>query len=272
MAGLPLEEVAVKDWDPARYGAFRDLRLRPALDLLAQVPELPNGDVIDLGCGDGVVGPALAARFRPDHYLIGVDASASMLGRAAERLTRQGNRLYGGLTEADIALWAAHTPPALIFSNAALNWLPDHATLMPRLAAMLARGGVLAVQMPRQGDAPSHRLLREVAEGLFPGRALPPPSPVLQAEDYAQMLLPLGEVRAWTTDYIQMLDPVAEGHPVRAFTESTAMRPYVAGMTPDEVRAYLATYDASLAEVYPALPDGRVIFPFTRVFFILERH
>lgn len=259
------------DWSPERYSAFRDLRLRPALDLLAQVPELPLGKVVDLGCGDGAVGPALAARFKPDHHLIGVDASTAMLEKAAARMTQWGNRLYSGLTQADITLWAAHTPPALIFSNAALNWLPDHAALMPRLAAMLAPGGVLAVQMPRQGEAPSHRLLREVAERLFPGRILPPPSPVLQAGEYVELLLAFGVVRAWTTDYLQMLDPVAEGHPVRAFTESTAMRPFVAQMTPDEAEVYLAAYDSALAEAYPALPDGRVLFPFTRVFFILER-
>lgn len=260
-----------RDWDPERYGAFRDLRLRPALDLLAQVPGLPNGDVIDLGCGDGAVAPALAAQFKPDHHLIGVDASAAMLEKAAERITQWGNRLYSGLTQADIALWAAHSPPALIFSNAALNWLPDHAALMPRLAGMLAPGGVLAVQMPRQEEAPSHRLLREVAERLYPGRFAVAASPVMQAEDYAERLLSLGEVRAWTTEYIQVLDPVPQGHPVRAFTESTAMRRHVQDMTEAEAQAYVAAYDLALAEVYPALPDGRVIFPFTRVFFVLER-
>lgn len=253
-----------RDWDPARYGAFRDLRLRPALDLLAQVPDLPAGEIIDLGCGDGAVGPALLSRF-PTRNLVGVDASEAMLANAAMR------RCYERVDLADIEAWQPELPPALIFSNAALNWVPDHAAVMPRLAEILAPGGVLAVQMPRQGAAPSHRLLREVAEGMFPARALPPPSPVLPAGDYAEMLVPLGEVRAWTTDYIQMLDPVPLGHPVRAFTESTAMRPYVAGLTEAERRAYVAAYDAALDQAYPALPDGRVLFPFTRVFFILER-
>jgi trans-aconitate 2-methyltransferase len=271
-----VEEVAIadkaaQDWDPDRYGAFRDLRLRPALDLLAQVPDLPAGDVIDLGCGDGAVGPALAKRFKPDHHLIGVDASDAMLAKAALGTGRLGGRLYSLLTQADIALWAAQTPPALIFSNAALNWLPDHAALMPRLAGMLARGGVLAVQIPRQGGAPSHRLLQDVAEGLFPGRFPTKAAPVLHAMDYAEMLTPLGEVRAWTTEYIQLLDPVPQGHPVRAFTESTAMRPFVAAMTAEETSAYVAAYDTALDRAYPTLPDGRVLFPFTRVFFILER-
>lgn len=253
-----------RDWDPTRYAAFRDLRLRPALDLLAQVPEVPAGEIVDLGCGDGAVGPALVARY-PTRSLVGVDASEAMLANAALR------RCYERVTLADIADWRPETPPALIFSNAALNWLPEHAALMPRLAGLLAPRGVLAVQMPRQGAAPSHRLLREVAERLFPGRFPATPGPVLQARDYVELLLPMGEVRAWTTDYLQMLDPVPQGHPVRAFTESTAMRPFAAGMSPEERRAYVSAYDAALAEAYPALPDGRVLFPFTRVFFVLER-
>jgi trans-aconitate 2-methyltransferase len=252
------------DWDPARYGAFRDLRLRPALDLLSHVPDLPPGDIVDLGCGDGAVGPALVARY-PTRCLVAVDASEAMLSNAVLR------RCYERATLADIADWQPEQPPAMIFSNAALNWLPDHATLMPRLAAMLAPSGVLAVQMPRQGDAPSHRLLREVSAALFPARALPPLSPVLPAGDYARMLLPLGEVRVWTTDYIQILDPVAKGHPVRAFTESTAMRPFIKGLAEDDRRAFVTAYDTALATACPALPDGRVVFPFTRVFFILER-
>lgn len=67
------------------------------------------------------------------------------------------------------------------------------------------------------------------------------------------------------------LNLLAQGHPVRAFTESTAMRPYVAAMTPDEAGDYVAANDAALAAAYPSLPDGRVLFSFTRVFFILER-
>lgn len=256
--------MAVADWDPARYGAFRDLRLRPALDLLAQVGELPAGEVVDLGCGDGAAANALVARW-PTRCLVGVDASEAMLANAVLR------RCYERVTLADISDWEPERPPALVFANAALNWVPDHARLMPRLAAMLAPRGVLAVQMPRQGGAPSHRLLREVAERLFPARALPPPSPVLAAGDYVEMLTAFGEVSGWTTDYLQFLDPVPQGHPVRAFTESTAMRPFVAGLTAEEARTYVAAYELALTEAYPALPDGRILFPFTRVFFILER-
>lgn len=251
-----------KDWNPGAYARFRGLRLRPALDLLAQVGDLPKGDVIDLGCGDGAAAGALAQRFA-GRRIVGVDASPAMLDKAAGYATK---------VLADIATWQPDTPPALIFSNAVLHWLPDHAALLPRLAALLAPAGVLAVQMPRQFLAPSHRFLRDIAAGMFPdrfdfGHYQPP---VALAVSYHEMLNPLGRVQAWESEYVQRLDPVAEGHPVRAFTGSTAMRPFVEALTPTEVAQFTAAYDAALASAYPVLPDGSALFPFRRCFFVLE--
>ncbi|MGQ0567499.1 MAG: methyltransferase domain-containing protein [Gemmobacter sp.] len=249
------------DWNPEAYGRFRDLRLRPALDLLAQVGPLPDGPVIDLGCGDGGVGPALAARFGA---VEGVDASPAMLARA-----RAGGA-YARLTEGDIAEWAPDAPPALIYSNAVLHWLGDHEVLFPRLAACLAPGGVLAVQMPAQHDAPSHALLREIAEGMFPGRFALRAAPVHAMETYHHWLQPFGEPVLWETIYLQRQPPEAEGHPVRAFTRTTAMRPFLDRMTWDEEAAYLAAYDEGLARAYPLLPDGGTLFPFSRRFLTLR--
>lgn len=254
------------DWSPEAYGRFRGLRLRPALDLLAQVGDLPDGDVIDLGCGNGAVGDALAQRFA-DRRRIGVDLSPAMLAKAAE------TGAYHALVEADVAAWTPERSPALIFSNAALHWLGGHDRLMPRLAALLPPGSVLAVQMPRQQDAPSHRLLREVGRTLFPDRYPEGfnASPVLRAEDYVRLLAPFGTVQAWETEYVQPLPPATQGHAVRAFTESTAMRPYVERLTAEETDAFVRAYDAALDMAYEPLPDGTVLFPFRRVFFTVTR-
>lgn len=264
-----------KDWNPGTYGRFRDLRLRPALDLIAQIGEVPRGDVVDLGCGNGAVAADLAARFcaggpEERRRLIGIDTSVSMLAEA------EALGLYDALAQADIALWAPDAPPALIFSNAALHWLGDHDSLMPRLAGMLAPGGVLAVQMPLQFDAPSHALLRQVAEDLFPGRVTEPAAwatPVGAPADYARLLGGLGTVTAWETTYIQRLDPAHAAHPVRRFTESTAMRPFLAALSEEEAGRFVSAYEAELAAAYPAEEDGTVLFPFRRVFFtlVLER-
>lgn len=252
-----------KDWNPGAYAKFRGLRLRPALDLLAQIGDLPKGDIVDLGCGDGAASGALAARF-PERRLVGVDASPAMLEKATG---------YAAKVQADIAGWQPETPPALIFSNAVLHWLPDHAQLMPHLVGLLAPGGVLAVQMPRQFLAPSHRFLRDIAAAMFPdrfdfGQYTPPVAP---AVTYWEMLTPLGRIEAWETEYVQSLDAVAEGHPVRAFTGSTAMRPFVEKLTAVEVQQFTAAYDTALGSAYPLLVDASVLFPFRRCFFVLEK-
>ncbi len=252
---------ATRDWDPGSYASFRGLRLRPALDLLMQVGPVPAGDVIDLGCGDGAVAPALRQRF-PKRRVVGVDASPAMLRQA---------RGYHHTVLADIAGWAPDAPPAVIYSNAALHWVPDHAAQFPRLVRMLPVGGWLAVQMPGQEGAASHRLLRDVAEALFPGRWPETGPRVAEAAEYHRMLAPWGEVSVWETVYLQRLAPVAEGHPVRHFTASTAMRPFVESMTEAERAAYVAAYDGALGAAYPAEADGGVLFPFRRLFMVVQR-
>ncbi len=254
-----------KDWSPETYARFRGLRLRPALDLLAQVGELPKGEVVDLGCGDGAVAEALAVRL-PGRVLRGVDSSQAMLAQA------RGLGIYTSLEAVDIAGWRPETPPALIYSNAALQWLPDHASLMPRLAGYLAPGGVLAVQMPRQFKAASHRFLRDIAGSMFPDRFdfSKETSPCAKAEEYHALLSPLGAVEAWETEYIQRLDPTAAMHPVRAFTQATAMRPIADKLSVTELATFCAAYEASLSAAYPLQKDGAVLFPFKRVFFTLK--
>lgn len=253
------------DWSPGAYDAFRGFRLRPALDLLAQVPErLPDGDIIDLGCGSGAAGPALRARF-PGRRLIGVDASPAMLEAA-----RAGG--YDELVRADIAAWRPEGPVAVVFSNAVLHWLPDHPSLVPQLAGMVVPGGYLAVQMPRQFDAPSHRLIREVAARLFPERFdwTGWVAPVATPDVYARMLAPLGSAEVWETEYLQRLPASEAEHPVRSFTQSTAVRPVLDVLEPEQVRAFLDAYDAALAQTYPREPDGAVLMPFWRLFFVLS--
>jgi trans-aconitate 2-methyltransferase len=256
---------ASPDWSPERYAQFADLRLRPARDLVAQIRKLPDGTVVDLGCGNGPVAETLAAHF-PACKLIGVDNSPAMLAKAQE------TGLYDVLMQADIAVWAPRHPPALIFSNAALHWLPDHAALLPRLAGYLAPGGTLAVQMPRQYGAPSHRFLRDIAASRHPDRFdfAGWQAPVLPAEGYWRMLSRFGEVLAWETEYVQRLAPAAEGHPVRRFTEATAMRPFLEKLDAVETAAFVAAYDEALSVAYPLLPDGSALFPFRRCFFTLR--
>ncbi|MHA6326044.1 methyltransferase domain-containing protein [Roseivivax sp. CAU 1753] len=249
------------DWNPGIYHRFRGLRLRPALDLLRSIGPLPEGDVIDLGCGTGAVSPALGQLRR---RLVGVDTSPAMLDHAE----RTGS--YATTEEMNLADWRAETPPAMIFANASLHWVHGHETLMPRLAGMLTKGGVLAVQMPNQNRAPSHRLWLQIADELFPHRVDRELLPrVLLSAEYHRLLSPLGQVTLWETEYYQELAPDAEGHPVRRFTEATFARPILAALSKDERTRLITEYERVIDKAYPEGPSGTVLFPFRRLFFTL---
>lgn len=253
-----------KDWNPAQYARFADLRLRPAIDLLRQVPDIPDGPVCDLGCGTGVAGSLLRSRFS-DHVLTGLDASPAMLERAKE------TGHYDETVLADIAQWMPDEPQALIFSNAALHWIPDHATLLPRLAGLVRPGGVLAVQVPDQNAAPSHRTWLDLAAEIAPGRLDADSVPGIPvAERMHGMLAQLGRVDMWETSYFQILPAAETGHPVRHFTSSTFARPVLDILDPGETERVQARYDAAMDIAYPRRADGTVVFPFRRRFFTLD--
>lgn len=254
---------AKPDWDPGLYHRFRGLRLRPAIDLLHSLGPLPEGPVVDLGCGSGAVGPALKQLGR---RLTGVDLSPAMLDEA------RAIGCYDELVEADLAAWQPETPPALIFSNAALHWLDGHETLLPRLVSMLAPGGTLAVQVPHQNNAPSHRLWLTLADELFPDSTDPDAVPsILLPAQYHRLLAPLGQLSLWETEYYQDLPAEESGHPVRRFTESTFARPVLEPLDEAGRVRLIAAYESVIGSAYPPFPDGRVLFPFRRLFFTLTR-
>ena len=257
------------DWDPTSYHLFRDLRLRPVLDLVARVPAcLPEGDVVDLGCGSGAAAPALRGRLGP-RRLVGIDASPAMLAEA------EATGRYDVLVRDDADGWIPDRSPSVVFSNALLQWLPGHDRLMPQLAGLVAPGGVLAVQMPQMAAAPSHALLAQVRRACLPGRPEPDPADlpfhVQPAETYARMLAPLGRLDLWETEYLQRLAPFSDGHPVRRFTEATTMRPWVAQLDAPDTALFLCAYEEALSQAYPIEADGSVLFRFRRLFILLER-
>lgn len=251
------------DWNPGAYARFRDLRLRPGLDLLNAVGQMGAGDVVDLGCGNGVLGESLKAR-SGGRQVIGVDASPAMLGKARQTGS------YDNLQQADIREWVPRRAPGLIYSNAALHWVGGHEQLMPKLAGMLAKGGTLAVQMPHQNKAPSHRVWLSLVEELFPGRVEKMGTPgVMAPVKYEELMSRLGRFRLWETEYFQRLVAEAGSHPVRRYTESTYARPVLQALDAEEKSELIRRYEEVMRAAYPVRADGSVLFPFRRMFLTL---
>ncbi|HEX3696282.1 MAG TPA: methyltransferase domain-containing protein [Polyangia bacterium] len=249
-------------WNPEQYLKFAMPRLRPAVDLLARVAVDAPHVVYDLGCGAGNVTRLLAQRW-PAAALTGVDDSASMLAKAAGELP--GARWQ----RQSLETWTPPQPADVIFSNAALQWLPAHETLLPRLVGQLAPGGVLAVQMPRNFLAPSHTAIAEaVASGPWRDKLTPllRRNPVAEPDAYYALLAPLvASLDIWQTEYLHVL----EGRdPVKEWTNGTWLKTFLDALAAEERAAFEAAYAARVALAYPPQADGKTLFPFRRIFIV----
>jgi trans-aconitate 2-methyltransferase len=257
-------------WDPGQYGLFADHRGRPFADLLARV-DAPNPRlVVDLGCGPGELTLGLARRW-PEARVIGVDSSPQMLERA--RALDTGGRVeWVEATAEDWDATGCGGPVDVLVTNATLQWVPTHLRLIPRWLDALTPGGTFAMQVPANFDAPSHRLMREVAarhpraDDLRPG--LDRAAAVALPGTYAALLLDrTPDVDVWQTTYEHVLDaPTAGPHPVLEWVRGTGLRP-VLGVLEDaaEREAFEQEYARELEAAYPRRPFG-VLFPFTRTF------
>jgi trans-aconitate 2-methyltransferase len=252
-------------WQPERYLAFAEQRTRPALDLLARVPLANPARIADLGCGPGNSTALLAQRW-PEAAVIGVDSSPEMLAQAPASGVR------ATWVEADIRTWTPDAPLDLIYANAALQWLGDHATLLPRLLSQLRTDGVLAVQMPRNFEVPSHALLRETARsGPWAARlaGILERPPVAAPEWYYALLAPhVAALDIWETEYLHVL---AGDDPVLSWTRGTTLRPIMQALDAEQFAAFETAYAARLRAAYPRRPDGSTLFPFRRLFIVAQR-
>ena len=173
-------------WDPDQYERFKAQRRLPFDDLRTLVAPVPGGRVVDLGCGTGELTAELHHHVQAGET-VGLDSSAAMIERSTP-FAGDGLRFEHG----DIAAFPGDGGGCdVIFSNAALQWVPDHRSLLPKLRDALAPGGQLAVQVPANFDHPSHTIAAEVA-AAFGGARASTATNVLAPEAYASLLHELG--------------------------------------------------------------------------------
>jgi trans-aconitate 2-methyltransferase len=250
-------------WNDAQYLKFGDERTRAARDLLARVPLERAERVVDLGCGPGNSTALLRERW-PNARLSGIDNSPEMLERARRDLPTV-EWILG-----DAASYRTSEPVDLLFADAVLHWLPDHATLFPALLEQVRQGGVLAVQMPHSFEEPSHRLMREVRARLLPGRKpVTAATPVAGAAFYYDLLAPrAAAVDIWRTTYEHVMPDAAA---IVEWVKGTGLRPYLDDLTEGERTTYLDAYQAAIEIAYPAQVDGKRLFSFPRLFIVAVR-
>lgn len=259
----PRTETAI-EWNSAQYLLFEQERTRPSKDLAARIEQEAPAAVLDVGCGPGNSTNVLRERF-PNAAILGIDSSRNMLEQARKK--------YPELTFEQLTLTPDCTEITgsydVIFSNACLQWIPNHKKLFPSLFSKLKPGGVLAIQIPMTSDMPISAILREMTDDS-------PWSETLRTcrthdlfthkpEEYYDILSGMSDSFAlWQTSYLHVMDGCAG---VVNWYCGSRLRPYLAAFSREEEKAgFLADVERRLHPYCQPRADGKVVVMFPRLF------
>jgi trans-aconitate 2-methyltransferase len=244
-------------WSPARYEKFKLQRAKPFYDLVKMIQKEEFGCGIDLGCGTGELTRELFNEIQP-RELTGVDSSPEMLDRSARfRIPGLDFELQ------DIAEYRPKNALDLVFSNAALHWLPAHEVLIPKILNWVSPGGQVAIQMPFNFDHPSHWLAKGVAVSLFPDvfSAEEKMAAVLPVEQYAEILFERG-----FEDQICRVEvyghSMPSGEDVVEWTRGTLLTAYQSRLSGEDFERFLAKYRTELLK---KIGTGPYFYAFKRI-------
>ena len=252
----------MKDWNPEQYLQFQRQRTQPAIDLAERIKTLRPRTVVDIGCGPGN-STAVVQQFFPEAEIVGIDSSAAMIEKA-----RQAHPELTFTCQSALELTGQFD---LLFSNACLQWIPDHSTLIPRLMERLMPGGVLAVQVPMNREEPLFRLIREVtADPQWHYLSNPQEhDEVLDPEAYFQLLSSCtASFEQWETVYYHAL-PSHEA--LINWVRGARLRPYLEALSPEEAVLLERGLLRRAREEYPVTSNGVVLLRFRRFFFTAIR-
>lgn len=253
-------------WNAKHYLKYGDDRTRPAIDLAARIRIDRPAVIADLGCGPGNSTQILRDRW-PQSKIFGIDNSPQMI-EAAKLAYPEHNWLL-----ADVSQWTPSVPVDLVFSNAALQWIPDHGALLPRLLSTVAPGGAQAFQIPSGTFATVRTIIHEISqrpawsERMSGARnALTMQSPAFYYDALAKISTHLD---IWETEYSHVLENAAA---IVDWMSSTGLRPFLAALNTDAERNdFTSELLQRVRDAYPIRADGKVLFPFRRTFVIAYR-
>ena len=247
------------DWNSSLYLKFKKERTQPAIDLANRVRTYHPERIADIGCGPGNSTEVLKSVF-PDSELHGIDNSQDMIGKARKE--------HPELTFYLCDVNDIQNGYDMLFSNACLQWLPDHASLLPKLMNKLNPDGVLAVQLPMNQREPLFRIIDEVASdsswGL--GDRCFQSNDTLHPDEYYDILSKCSsDFQMWETTYYHSLP---SHQALVDWVKGTRLRPYLDALDSKNAESFENEVLHRTMEAYPVRDDGNVLLRFRRFFFV----
>jgi trans-aconitate 2-methyltransferase len=255
-----------KDWNPDLYLKFNKERTQPSIDLVSRI-EIDNpGKIIDIGCGPGNSTQVLVARWS-DTKIIGIDNSPAMIEKARLDYPQQEWQLIDAGTDDIPGIYD------LVFSNATIQWIPNHDRLVKKFHDILSPDGTIAIQIPMFWEMPVGKAIASVAAnsrwdyltlkatGLFTIH-----DPSFYYDTLAELF---HSIDLWQTDYFHILD---SQQAIMEMIRSTGLKPYLEYLENESDRKdFEELVFEEIKKEYPLQKDGTVLFPFKRLFFIAKK-
>ena len=254
------------DWSASQYSKFKQERTIPAVDLANSIKCENVNSVLDIGCGIGNSTAVLAKRF-PNAEITGADNSDDML--KAARKENPGIEFIK--LDAEKEINSIKNRYDVVFSNACIQWIPNHRKLLTDLFSLLNDGGMLAVQIPQQSKHPVHNIIKSLSKSAKWKNKLHVERMYnnLSENEYHDVLSELTDsFRIWETTYFHSM-PSYES--IIEWYKGTGLRPYLEQLSDGDQKTYLGDVMQCLKEAYPVQKNGEIIFRFPRLFFVARK-
>lgn len=137
------------EFDGEKYKTASSHQKEWGQSLISQLSLQGNEQILDLGCGDGILTGRLAALV-PDGKVLGIDSSIGMI-KTAQKITMD-NLEFIRMDISDLDFVNTFD---VIFSNAALHWVKDHRRLLRNSYTALKEGGIILWDFGGSGNCSS---------------------------------------------------------------------------------------------------------------------
>ena len=253
------------NWNSIQYEKFLKDRTQPAIDLANRLEKFAPNSILDLGCGPGNSTKVLKDRF-PNAKIIGADNSDEMLEKA--------RGLYPDIEfiilDANGDLYEINEKFDIVFSNACIQWLPNHNELLPKLMTLLKPNGILAIQIPMQRVHPVHIIINELeSTAKWSDKITPRQYNNLTTEEYFDVLSDISnDFEIWETTYCHRM-PSYES--IVEWYKGTGLRPYLEQLSESDAEDFVNDVFVKLKQSYKMQKKGEILFRFPRLFFIVKK-
>lgn len=249
-------------WNAEQYAKFIKERTLPSIDLANKINLENPREIIDIGCGPGNSTRVLKDRF-PDAHIVGADYSQNMIDKAKS----QNDGIDFMLFDANNDFPLLNKKFDVVFSNACIQWIPNHRELIKNMMGVLNDGGVLAVQTPMNYKEPIHRIISELSTGGKWKNKFDNPRIFynLTQSEYFDLLSEVSsDFSVWETVYCHRM-PSHES--IMDWYKGTGLRPYLEALSEEDAIEFENDVYEEVVRAYPIQANGEIIFRFPRFFF-----